>query len=184
MSLPLPSTSQYLSLTSSSSMEESNLRALQSTCHTKFKLLLLGISFTNSQVSGKRRNICVRSLERAVSHQCWTERFSSTRRSPYLRSNSEKCTLSINSTRCRACGEISGTVSSSRITGIENSAGRVVTHTTEQNGTTVEKKVAIVWFKHDLRMDDHVGLTSALQYDHVLPLFIFDSSFYAGTFPD
>ncbi|KAG0573379.1 hypothetical protein KC19_VG173400 [Ceratodon purpureus] len=44
----------------------------------------------------------------------------------------------------------------------------------------VEKKVAIVWFKHDLRMDDHPGLASAAQYDHVLPLFILDSSFYAG----
>jgi len=67
---------------------------------------------------------------------------------------------------------------------MENSAGRVVTHANEQKRTTVEKKVAIVWFKHDLRMDDHVGLTFALQYDHVMPLFIFDSSFYAGTLPD
>jgi pimeloyl-ACP methyl ester carboxylesterase len=29
-------------------------------------------------------------------------------------------------------------------------------------------------------MDDHVGIVSAMQYDLVLPLFIFDSSFYAG----
>lgn len=65
-----------------------------------------------------------------------------------------------------------------------NSAGRAVTHVNGQNGTTVEKKVAIVWFKHDLRMDDHVGLASAMQYDVVLPLFIFDSSFYAGMHSD
>jgi len=64
---------------------------------------------------------------------------------------------------------------------MENSVGRVVTHAYGQNGTSVAKKVAIVWFKHDLRVDDHVGLTSAMQYDHVLPLFIFDYSFYAGT---
>lgn len=48
------------------------------------------------------------------------------------------------------------------------------------NGATVQKKVAVVWFKHDLRIDDHLGLAAALQYERVLPLFIFDPYFYGG----
>jgi deoxyribodipyrimidine photolyase len=43
-----------------------------------------------------------------------------------------------------------------------------------------EEEVAIVWFKHDLRMDDHLGLAASAQYHRVIPLFIFDSHFYAG----
>ncbi|KAK6926363.1 Alpha/beta hydrolase fold-1 [Dillenia turbinata] len=40
-----------------------------------------------------------------------------------------------------------------------------------------EKKnngVALLWFKHDLRVDDHPGLLAASQYRTVLPLYIFD----------
>jgi hypothetical protein len=41
-------------------------------------------------------------------------------------------------------------------------------------------QLAIVWFKHDLRIDDHLGLAAALEYERVLPLFIFDPDVYAG----
>lgn len=41
-------------------------------------------------------------------------------------------------------------------------------------------QLAIVWFKHDLRIDDHPGLAAALEYERVLPLFIFDPDVYAG----
>ena len=58
------------------------------------------------------------------------------------------------------------------------------TATTPQEAAMVERKkeeeVAIVWFKHDLRMDDHLGLAASAQYHRVIPLFIFDSHFYAG----
>eukprot|EP00252_Welwitschia_mirabilis_P020629 TRINITY_DN508_c0_g1_i8.p1 TRINITY_DN508_c0_g1~~TRINITY_DN508_c0_g1_i8.p1 ORF type:complete len:589 (-),score=93.38 TRINITY_DN508_c0_g1_i8:594-2360(-) len=42
------------------------------------------------------------------------------------------------------------------------------------------KGTAIVWFKHDLRTDDHPGLCQASQYDSVVPLFVFDPHFYSG----
>ncbi|KAF6152606.1 hypothetical protein GIB67_013053 [Kingdonia uniflora] len=38
----------------------------------------------------------------------------------------------------------------------------------------IEKKVAVIWFKHDLRTDDHSALISASRYNSVLPLYIFD----------
>lgn len=47
-------------------------------------------------------------------------------------------------------------------------------------GEIQEKKVAIVWFKHDLRLDDHPGLAAASEYQHVLPLFIFDPYVCSG----
>lgn len=34
--------------------------------------------------------------------------------------------------------------------------------------------VAIVWFKQDLRVDDHPGLIAAAQYSDCLPLYVFD----------
>ncbi|PKI54488.1 hypothetical protein CRG98_025002 [Punica granatum] len=34
--------------------------------------------------------------------------------------------------------------------------------------------VAILWFKHDLRLDDHPGLVAAAQYRSIVPLYIFD----------
>ena len=38
-------------------------------------------------------------------------------------------------------------------------------------------KVAIFWFRRDLRLDDNVGLFNALQSDFpVVPLFIFDDA--------
>ncbi|KAF8379290.1 hypothetical protein HHK36_028723 [Tetracentron sinense] len=37
-----------------------------------------------------------------------------------------------------------------------------------------ESRVAVVWFKHDLRIDDHLGLVAASQYQRVVPLYVFD----------
>lgn len=53
------------------------------------------------------------------------------------------------------------------------------------NGAAVEKEkeVAILWFKHDLRVDDHPGVVVAVaEYKHVLPVFIFDPHVCAGQF--
>lgn len=37
-----------------------------------------------------------------------------------------------------------------------------------------------VWFKHDLRLDDHPGLTAALEAgDPIIPFFCFDPAMYA-----
>lgn len=41
-------------------------------------------------------------------------------------------------------------------------------------GVVSEEKVALVWFKHDLRTDDHPGLVKASQYKTVVPVYIFD----------
>jgi hypothetical protein len=46
--------------------------------------------------------------------------------------------------------------------------------------TSCRKTVAIVWFKHDLRVDDHPGLAAAAEYEQVLPLFIFDPQICTG----
>ncbi|XP_024537101.1 uncharacterized protein LOC112348561 isoform X1 [Selaginella moellendorffii] len=44
------------------------------------------------------------------------------------------------------------------------------------------RKVCIVWFKKDLRMDDHPGLVAAASsgYDAVIPLFVFDPMLFRG----
>lgn len=34
--------------------------------------------------------------------------------------------------------------------------------------------IAIVWFKHDLRIDDHPGLLAASRFPNVIPLYVFD----------
>ncbi|XP_031265865.1 uncharacterized protein LOC116124296 isoform X2 [Pistacia vera] len=39
---------------------------------------------------------------------------------------------------------------------------------------TKRKGSAIVWFKQDLRVDDHLGLMAASHYQAVLPLYVFD----------
>ncbi|KAJ0043203.1 hypothetical protein Pint_17261 [Pistacia integerrima] len=47
---------------------------------------------------------------------------------------------------------------------------------------TKRKGSAIVWFKQDLRVDDHLGLMAASNYQAVLPLYVFDHrilSFYS-----
>jgi deoxyribodipyrimidine photolyase len=33
---------------------------------------------------------------------------------------------------------------------------------------------AILWFKHDLRVDDHPGLVAASKYRSLVPLYVFD----------
>lgn len=38
----------------------------------------------------------------------------------------------------------------------------------EKSGT------AILWFKHDLRIDDHPGLLAASRFPNVIPLYVFD----------
>lgn len=46
---------------------------------------------------------------------------------------------------------------------------------THINGSVVsEEEVALVWFKHDLRTDDHPGLVKASQYKTLVPVYIFD----------
>eukprot|EP00271_Cylindrocystis_brebissonii_P017141 TRINITY_DN4325_c0_g1_i3.p1 TRINITY_DN4325_c0_g1~~TRINITY_DN4325_c0_g1_i3.p1 ORF type:complete len:748 (-),score=158.32 TRINITY_DN4325_c0_g1_i3:21-2264(-) len=42
----------------------------------------------------------------------------------------------------------------------------------------------LVWFKHDLRLDDHPGLASALQAEQVTPVFIFDPNILGALPPD
>ncbi|CAM8937448.1 unnamed protein product [Rhodiola kirilowii] len=50
------------------------------------------------------------------------------------------------------------------------------------HATTEKKKksngsmngAAVVWFKHDLRLDDHPGLAAASEFDAVVPLYVFD----------
>lgn len=41
---------------------------------------------------------------------------------------------------------------------------------------------AIVWFKHDLRTDDHPGLVAAAseEFDVVIPLYVFDRRILSG----
>lgn len=38
----------------------------------------------------------------------------------------------------------------------------------DQTGT------AILWFKHDLRIDDHPGLAAASRFQDLVPLYVFD----------
>lgn len=168
------------------SSEEWKLRAPQSTYHTHLELLHLGIPFTSSLVDVQSRRTFVSSSSIAEAHQCWTGTSASRSRSPCARIGNKKCLLSVNSTRCEACETFGASTgaSSSRVIRVRNGAARVVTPAYGHNETSLEEKVAVVWFKHDLRMDDHPGLISAAQYDNVLPLFIFDSSFYAGMLCD
>ncbi|XP_024370701.1 uncharacterized protein [Physcomitrium patens] len=42
------------------------------------------------------------------------------------------------------------------------------------------KDTAILWFKHDLRLDDHPGVAAASAYKRVLPVYIFDPYVCAG----
>lgn len=45
------------------------------------------------------------------------------------------------------------------------------------------KRTAVVWFKRDLRIDDHPGLATASSYSHVIPLFVYDPVLLSGIFP-
>ncbi|KAI5081385.1 hypothetical protein GOP47_0004568 [Adiantum capillus-veneris] len=42
------------------------------------------------------------------------------------------------------------------------------------------KEVSILWFKKDLRLDDHVGLSLAAAYEALLPVYIFDRYLLCG----
>ncbi|MCO5548437.1 hypothetical protein L7F22_001893 [Adiantum nelumboides] len=42
------------------------------------------------------------------------------------------------------------------------------------------KDVAILWFKKDLRLDDHVGLSLSIAYQALLPVYIFDPYLLRG----
>lgn len=40
--------------------------------------------------------------------------------------------------------------------------------------------LAILWFKQDLRVDDHPGLVAASKYQAVVPLYVFDHRILSG----
>ena len=48
------------------------------------------------------------------------------------------------------------------------------------NGSTDLKELAILWFKHDLRLDDHPGVATASAFKQVLPVYVFDPHVCAG----
>ena len=48
------------------------------------------------------------------------------------------------------------------------------------NRSTDSKELAILWFKHDLRLDDHPGVAAASAYKQVLPVYVFDPHVCAG----
>ena len=48
------------------------------------------------------------------------------------------------------------------------------------NGSTDSKELAILWFKHDLRLDDHPGVAAASAFKQVLPVYVFDPNVCAG----
>lgn len=41
---------------------------------------------------------------------------------------------------------------------------------------------AVIWFKHDLRIDDHIGLVAASQYRTIIPLYVFDHRILSSQF--
>lgn len=47
-------------------------------------------------------------------------------------------------------------------------------------GSTESKELALLWFKHDLRLDDHPGVAAASAYKEVLPVYVFDPHVCAG----
>ncbi|CAM6084786.1 unnamed protein product [Calypogeia fissa] len=50
----------------------------------------------------------------------------------------------------------------------------------EEEGILKRKGTAVVWFKRDLRLDDHPGLMAAISYEKMLPLYVFDPVLLAG----
>ncbi|KAI5056684.1 hypothetical protein GOP47_0028502 [Adiantum capillus-veneris] len=46
--------------------------------------------------------------------------------------------------------------------------------------TSKNKDVAILWFKKDLRLDDHVGLSISTAYQALLPVYVFDPHLLRG----
>lgn len=44
-------------------------------------------------------------------------------------------------------------------------------------------EAAVVWFKNDLRIDDHPGLIEAVEkHESVIPLYVFDPCILSGSF--
>jgi hypothetical protein len=62
----------------------------------------------------------------------------------------------------------------------KNSSTHGLASSSSSAAASCRKTVAIVWFKHDLRVDDHPGLAAAAEYEQVLPLFIFDPQVCTG----
>lgn len=48
------------------------------------------------------------------------------------------------------------------------------------NGSPKSEELAVLWFKHDLRLDDHPGVVTASAYKKVLPVFVFDPHVCVG----
>ncbi|XAR66151.1 (6-4)DNA photolyase [Bertholletia excelsa] len=48
------------------------------------------------------------------------------------------------------------------------------TRTVMKSSAAGNASVAVLWFKHDLRIDDHPGLLAAARYRTVIPLYVFD----------
>jgi hypothetical protein len=65
-------------------------------------------------------------------------------------------------------------------TGKNSSTHGLASSSSAAAAASCRKTVAIVWFKHDLRVDDHPGLAAAAEYEQVLPLFIFDPQICTG----
>ncbi|CAM6095775.1 unnamed protein product [Calypogeia fissa] len=50
----------------------------------------------------------------------------------------------------------------------------------KEKGSVRRGSTAVVWFKRDLRLDDHPGLMAATAYEKVLPLYVFDPVLLSG----
>lgn len=63
-------------------------------------------------------------------------------------------------------------------------AAAVVSQGSERVLQGKERGPCIVWFKHDLRTDDHPGLVAASSYHTVIPVYVFDPVLLAGQYPN
>ncbi|KAK4385096.1 hypothetical protein Sango_2633600 [Sesamum angolense] len=52
-----------------------------------------------------------------------------------------------------------------------------------ESGAAATSTTAIVWYKHDLRVEDHPGLVAASQHRCVVPLYVFDRRILSSTLP-
>lgn len=173
--------SHSLSCVVTFSSKEVKLRSFQLSCCTLSEIMKLRITFKSLPTHTQHRRSHAGGPGVVGIHSSRGEVLAS-RSSLSLQLRNGNA-LNSNSTKCKAHGKAPGVTivdSSSSVKKVNNGAAHVVA--SRKNGAMSGKKTAIVWFKHDLRTDDHPGLAFAAQYDHVIPLFIFDSSFYAGNF--
>ncbi|XP_024379192.1 uncharacterized protein [Physcomitrium patens] len=171
--------SHSLSCVVTFSSKEVKLRSFQLSCCTLSEIMKLRITFKSLPTHTQHRRSHAGGPGVVGIHSSRGEVLAS-RSSLSLQLRNGNA-LNSNSTKCKAHGKAPGVTivdSSSSVKKVNNGAAHVVA--SRKNGAMSGKKTAIVWFKHDLRTDDHPGLAFAAQYDHVIPLFIFDSSFYAG----